>query len=719
METDVAHFSRSLPHFIRLQPFAGMRLAEIPWIPPKHQPFKQQSASLKRLWKSLPLEYVDVLCIHGIHGLQNKALYDLLIPWLEQKRSAQVLFLEEDPQTLLTLLHTEVGYKLVSHPQIALYWLEGGEPERLLLTQLTWDFLHSRWHFIHLPTSPHSLEETARHQRLHEEIEVIRLHVDLLAQELLSCGEVYFNNFYANLPLLGASNCGDRLFKKFGDLPILVCGSGPSLQSQIELLRPLCDRALLIAAGSAVPILLSHGILPHFGVAIDPSLSQAERLEGQVGVDIPYFYRPRLHPRALRAIRGQRLYVAGAGAYETPLYIEQELRIPSSQVEEGYNVLQFALSIAHALQGRPSKRAPLILLGADGAYSQAQEYSRGIPESSRSQTEDPYFKTTREDAQGNLLVTRKQWIAERAWFTQFARQHPETVILNATSGGLPIVGIPHLPLPTCVARYCTRSLDLSGRIWSQLQRTALPRWTSSRVLKILMQWNKSLERIEMAMSLAKKEMAQDNWHLVVCAETLWQSESAYNPIFSLFERIATRLQKVEERRSETLEEKARTTEQQRLFADRLHFLQRVGALHRTLLNKACGESWKETIPHDPDKNSDKVIFLAGKDSRYAIQSSTRRGEVKQEERTSFKTHSGVVLAEGQFQQRLRHGVQRHFYPNGLLAWEGAYDRGEPIGVHRTFFSNSVLKQAIDYSQGHLTLYDFDGARIYDAHWPLI
>lgn len=704
---DITYFAKCLPDFIRLQPFAGLRLGEIPYepntAPAAHEPF---------IFKTASLENTDVLCVHGV---EDGALYHTLLPWLKENPARHVFFLEEDPQVLLKLLHTELGVLILSHPQMGLYWLEGGESQRLLLTQLTWDFFGMRWHFMAYKTSI-SLLET--HQRLYEQLEGIHLHAQTLAKELLTHGELYFTNFYANLPKFAESGCGDWLFSRFAGLPIIICGSGPSLQSQLPLLKNLSDRALIIGAGSAVAVLLAHGIVPHFGVAIDPTLSQAERIEGQIGLSIPYFYRPRIHPRALPAIRGQKLYVCGAGAYEAPLHIERALKLPAAQVDEGHNVLHFALSIAERLQGRGSRKAPLILLGADGAYSQTAEYSPGIPTSSRKPDEEAHLKTTREDLEGHLLVTRKQWLAERAWFAQYAEKHPKTLIINASAGGLPIEGLPHLPLSKCIARYCKQTVDLSGRVWAELQKVSIPAKGYLKIARLLDDWKKSLERIQNFMHTAELALKEGYPHLVPYAEAAWQSESAYGPILALFERIITRLQNVEEKRAQALEAPMREKKQQELFLKRLTFLQQGAGLHLGLLGQIDLERIKESYEAAIHKDSPQ---LQGRDRTHAIQSKPKGGKAEPtaETKTLFTSNSGIVLAEGHFQNALRQGTQRHYYANGMLAWEGNYEAGTPVGLHRTFSPNGGVKQMIDYSQGKVMLYDEAGTCVHESPWPSV
>ncbi|MEI6807429.1 MAG: 6-hydroxymethylpterin diphosphokinase MptE-like protein [bacterium] len=52
-------------------------------------------------------------------------------------------------------------------------------------------------------------------------------------------------------------------------VPAVVCGAGPSLADQLPMLRGLGPRAVLIAAGHAVPTLVKAGIIPHIVVESD------------------------------------------------------------------------------------------------------------------------------------------------------------------------------------------------------------------------------------------------------------------------------------------------------------------------------------------------------------------------------------------------------------------------------------------------------------------
>lgn len=71
-----------------------------------------------------------------------------------------------------------------------------------------------------------------------------------------------------NLPLiLGGYSLN---VSKTEDIPVLICGAGPSLNSQIELLKTNRSKIFIITAGRVGSLLLRHGISPDVMVQVDP-----------------------------------------------------------------------------------------------------------------------------------------------------------------------------------------------------------------------------------------------------------------------------------------------------------------------------------------------------------------------------------------------------------------------------------------------------------------
>lgn len=78
----------------------------------------------------------------------------------------------------------------------------------------------------------------------------------------------------------------------FKDIPMLIVGSGPSLNENIEMLRDLQHHVPIIAAGTSTQALLNAGIKPHLVVSIDGSDSNYKAFADLDLTDVCYSYAP-------------------------------------------------------------------------------------------------------------------------------------------------------------------------------------------------------------------------------------------------------------------------------------------------------------------------------------------------------------------------------------------------------------------------------------------
>jgi len=82
-------------------------------------------------------------------------------------------------------------------------------------------------------------------------------------------------------------------------IPAIIAGSGPSLTQEIETLKKLRNRALIIAAGTSVQALLTHGVKPHLVVTMDPGEYNRKAFEPIDMANIPLLYIPTVHSAIL------------------------------------------------------------------------------------------------------------------------------------------------------------------------------------------------------------------------------------------------------------------------------------------------------------------------------------------------------------------------------------------------------------------------------------
>lgn len=256
-------------------------------------------------------------------------------------------------------------------------------------------------------------------------------------------GARYLRHTLANLPHLhGSRDVGD-LFGKFSGTPVLVLAAGPSLDVNLEQLRPVRERALVIAVDTALKPCLAAGLPPDLVVGVDPGELNLRHLSvGSAPAATHLVAEASLAPGSFEPFDG-RVFTFRVGEHHPwPWLLSQG--IDRAQLRAWGSVLASALDLAVQIGGNP-----IVLLGADFAYTGGQPYCRNT-----AYEED----WARDRAQGySLEVIWRQWIknpievldttgrpvqttphlvAFRDWIANYCRTTPDVTFVNGTGAGL-------------------------------------------------------------------------------------------------------------------------------------------------------------------------------------------------------------------------------------------------------------------------------------------
>jgi hypothetical protein len=181
----------------------------------------------------------------------------------------------------------------------------------------------------------------------------------------------YLLNTLRNLPAIHRSGDPASLVGQLTGIPAIVVGAGPSLDRQLDDLRALADRAVIVAADTAWRPLVTSGIDPHFVVALDPTEANGRHLRGvHPSRETWGVAEGSVIPAALSAF-GDSLFTFRVGGHHPWPWLET-LGVCRPVVRAWGSVLTSAFDLALAFGCDP-----ILFAGADLAFTDGRPYCRG------------------------------------------------------------------------------------------------------------------------------------------------------------------------------------------------------------------------------------------------------------------------------------------------------------------------------------------------------
>ena len=219
-----------------------------------------------------------------------------LSPWLRAKEiQLRVVFLEDDLAIVQAFLKSDLAKPFFDDTQSTLLFLEEGEEGNHVKQIVMWYAFQRSWSCLASPA--YSRYREATFLALAQELTVGQNEVSQTLSEYMDFRSSPLRNFGRNTYLWQQSVNAASLFNKFRGCPAVIVAAGPSLEKEIEHLKGLDSRALILAGGSSVNALLQAGIMPHMAASVDPNSMQYIRLRQVQPFCLPLFIE---HERCMK-----------------------------------------------------------------------------------------------------------------------------------------------------------------------------------------------------------------------------------------------------------------------------------------------------------------------------------------------------------------------------------------------------------------------------------
>lgn len=462
--------------------------------------------------QSLSLDQIDTLYVYGLScGIYYRALKE----WLREKKERALIFLETDLQEIDIFLNEEDAEELIVDPQVSMCYVA---------TSSAWDKVLEEC-AIAFPSDRIELFASVKYRKKHPKkiasLRLILLRKAALIHSLLSEAlhyHVLTSNLASNFCHLSGSSYVNELKGAFKNVPAIICGAGPSLNSVTDALKTLSSNALIFGGGSAITALGNLGVRAHINMALDPNYEEYLRLKPSQAFGVPFFYASRIHPGVFDTLSSPLGYMSTDTGGTLESWVEENLSLNKPHIgadlsPEALSVTTIAVSLAHMMGCNP-----IIFCGVDLAYTGMKRYSDGVMSSSsvksdslKKESKAMEKMVIRKDRHGKKIYTLVKWIMESNCLAQFAKDHPETEFLKCTDAGLEIPGIPYKDLSEVIPNLRKNCLDLRGRLHAKMQETLIV--PAVPVQSIMQELLASLQRAELFTNEILKEVVELQNHI--------------------------------------------------------------------------------------------------------------------------------------------------------------------------------------------------------------
>lgn len=604
-----------------------------------------------------------------VYGLGIGYYFYVIKDLLEKSPTRRLIFIEDDPQILRAFLETDCANEILKHPQVDFIFLLH---ERFLPSLLETKFSFPGFQGAFFSALLYYAKvRNAECGKLNFYVSLVGTMRLKQIGEQGQGGTPFFKNYFSNFLDLHDAIYGPSLYKRFKGIPAIICGAGPSLEKNIDQLEKLKDKALIFAGGTAMNALNAQGVLPHFGVGIDPFETQISRIMENNAFLIPYFVNLRMNKEALNAILGDKIYLPtdAYNGYPLAMKLEKEIGIPEPEpINTGHNVINFSMAIAQKLGCNP-----ILCVGLDLAYTGGKSYA---PKVQVHGTFDPRKALvskspmdeviTATDIYGKPVQTLYHWLVESNWYGAFKNQNPDLQIYNCTEGGIGLSQIENIPLKEAAERFLKNDMHLKEKIAQELKEAkARPLPEKSMARSALQSFSNELY---LFLSEIKKLDPQEKKERI---DKEIASESKIASYLCSYGDI------VEEDKKYTYLESILVNLELVLFT--------------ALMNDIAVISQVEQ-PQAPE--GQQVCYY---DDGKTIQAVLPRGSDNLEGTFLYYYKTGHLKRSIEYHHNVRSGWDRYYSERGILLREIEYEAGLPKGIGRVFDNEGKLQNEIRYS----------------------
>ncbi len=259
----------------------------------------------------------------------------------------------------------------------------------------------------------------------------------------------------------------NKFFNKYKNIPAIIVSAGPSLEKNINKLKDMKTKSIIIAVDTAVKPLQAHNIEPHFIITIDPQKKNAKYLRNIKFTNSIMIAESSIDNEAIRNFKGSIFFIDSI----FPLAKEFMKALGDrGDVTMGGSVSTSAFDFAIRTGANP-----IIMVGLDLSFPNHQTHIKGSYHEENFFTEinklDSYdSRIYKVLVSGNLreekniynetVYTDSRFDMYRNWYEEQCSKYDNIKFYNATEGGVIIKTMENITIDEIINKYNDIIIDI-------------------------------------------------------------------------------------------------------------------------------------------------------------------------------------------------------------------------------------------------------------------
>ncbi|WP_252233968.1 6-hydroxymethylpterin diphosphokinase MptE-like protein [Clostridium sp. ZS1] len=242
----------------------------------------------------------------------------------------------------------------------------------------------------------------------------------------------FFKCFVRNINKIVDSTIINQLKDKFKGMPAITVSAGPSLEKNIDLLKAIQDKFIIITGGRTLKTLLDKGVKPDFVCSLDPGDASYKVIEKALNSEVPLVFCEVSNYKMVEEYKGKKIFFKDLDF----------VNITDDLLEVEVDSLWLGGSVAHACisLGAYLGCDNIIFIGQDLAYTNNKYHAENASINKNNNIEEDSTYIYVEDIYGEKVATTKVLDFYRKNIEQMIIEYKDVTFINSTEGGANIKG---------------------------------------------------------------------------------------------------------------------------------------------------------------------------------------------------------------------------------------------------------------------------------------